>query len=64
MDEVLELTLFPMVPVIDNVLHLILFFIINQLWWWVLELSPMLLGFFVRCQEQAVKYVMDGPGSW
>ena len=55
---------FPIVPVIDNVLHLIFFFIINQLGWWVLELSPMLLSFFVRCQEQAVKYIMDGPGPW
>ena len=31
-DEVLKLMSFPMVPVIDNLLHFILLFITNQLW--------------------------------
>ena len=64
MDEVLKLTSLPMVPVIDNFLHLILFFVINQLWWQLLELGPMLFCFFIRGQEQAMEYVMDGPGFW
>ena len=51
MDEVLKLMLFPMVPVIDDLFYLVFFFIINQFGWWVLELGPMLLGFFVRHQE-------------
>ena len=50
MDEVLKLMSFPMVPVIDNVFHFIFFFIINQLWWWVLKLGPVLWGLFVRGQ--------------
>ena len=48
MDEVLELMMFPIIPVIDNLLHFILFFIINQFRWWVLKLGPMLTSFFVR----------------
>ena len=51
MDEVLELTSFPMVPVIDNVFHFVLFFIINQFWWQAQELGPMLHHFFVRGQK-------------
>ena len=48
MDEVLELMAFPIVPMIYNLLHFVLLFIINQLWWWVLELGPVLTSFFVR----------------
>ena len=41
--------LLPMVPVIDDLLHFIFLLITNQLWWWVLELSSVFLGLFVRC---------------
>ena len=37
-----------MVPVIDDLLHLIFLLITNQLWWWALELGSMFLGLFVR----------------
>ena len=40
---------FPMVPVINDLLYLILFFVTNQFQWWVLELGPVFPGFFVRC---------------
>ena len=48
MNEVLELTAFPIMLMIDNLLHLIFFFIINQFRWWVLELGAMFMSFFVR----------------
>ena len=47
MDEVLKLTMFPMMMVIDNLLHFVLFFIINQFRWWALELGSRFTGFFV-----------------
>ena len=48
MNEVLELTASPIMLMIDNLLHLIFFFITNQFWWWVLELGAMFTSFFVR----------------
>ena len=37
-----------MEPVTDDLLHLVLLLITNQLWWWVLELGSVFLGLFVR----------------
>ena len=52
MDEVLELTVFPIMLMIYNLLHFILFFVINQFWRWALELGPMLADFFVRVSNE------------
>ena len=62
MDEVLELTLSPIVPVIDNFFYLIFFFIINHLSWWPWELGPVFRCFLVRGQKQTVEDIVDGPG--
>ena len=48
-DEVLKLTAFPMVLMINDLLNLIFFFVTNQFRWWVLELGPIFRSFFVRC---------------
>ena len=48
MDEILKLTMFPIILIINDLIHLIFFFITNQLWWWVLELGPMFESLFVR----------------
>ena len=47
MDEVLKLTLSPIMTVIDNLLHLIFLFITNQFWWWTLKLGARFISFFV-----------------
>ena len=47
MDEVLKLTAFPMMTIIDNLLHFVFLFIINHFRWWALELGPRFVGFFV-----------------
>ena len=48
MEEVLKLMVFPIVAMIDNLFHFILFFVTNQLWWWTLKLGSMFMSFFVR----------------
>ena len=46
-DEVLELMAFPIMVMIDNLLHFVFFFIINQFGRWALELGSGFRGFFV-----------------
>jgi hypothetical protein len=51
-----------MVPVIDDQFHFVFLSIINHFWWWALIIVSVLLGLFVRGEDGAMKYVVDGPG--
>jgi hypothetical protein len=47
---------------IDDQLHFVFLSIINHLQWQVLVIIPVFVSFFVRGENGAVEYVMDGPG--
>ena len=60
--QVLEITAFSKVAMIDDGLDFEFFFSINDVWGRSREVVPVLVGLFERRQESGMKDVMDGPG--
>ena len=61
-DEVLEVSPFPKVTMIDDGLDLVFLFSINDVWGRTWEIIPVLASFPERGQKAGMKDVMDGPG--
>ena len=61
-DEVLEVSSFPKIAMIDDGLDFVLFFSINDVWGRTWKVVSILTSFPERCQEPGVEDVMDGPG--
>ena len=61
--QVLEITVFSKVAMIDDGLDFELFLSIDDVWGWSRKVVTVLGGFFEQRQEAGVEYVMDGPGQ-
>ena len=61
LDEVLELSSPSMTSVVNNTLHLILLFPIDQVRWWSGEIGPVCCGLLVWRKEGGVEYIVYAP---
>ena len=62
LDEILKVSSFPEISVIDDGLDLIFFLSINDVWGRTWEIVSVLSGLSERRQKAGVEDVMNGPG--
>ena len=60
-DEVLEPSSSTMTSVVNNVLHFVLLFTIDQVRWWAREVGSVCCGFSIWRKEGGVEHVVYAP---
>ena len=60
-DEILELSSLTMMLVVDNTLHFILLFTINQVRWWSGEIWSVCCCFLIWRKERGVEHIVYAP---
>jgi hypothetical protein len=64
LDQVPERPILPEVLVIDNFFNLLLFFPINQVWWGLGEVGPMVGHLSIGGEERCMKNIVNPPVVW